>query len=62
VNVHFSDPNGVRAALVRRWYAEGFYTTQTVPGAMAEGHRKFGSHRIVFYSDHDVRELTPDEL
>jgi acyl-CoA synthetase (AMP-forming)/AMP-acid ligase II len=56
------DPNGARAALLRRWYAEGFYTTQTFPDAMAEGQRTFGSRQIVFYSDRGVRALTADEL
>ena len=56
------DPGGVRSALVRRWYDEGYYTTQTFPDAMAEGHGKLGGQRIVFYSETGTRELTTDEL
>lgn len=56
------DPNGARSALVRRWYEEGYYSTQTFPDAMAQGHAKFRDHRIVFYSDSGTREMTADEL
>jgi acyl-CoA synthetase (AMP-forming)/AMP-acid ligase II len=56
------DPNGVRSALIRRWYDQGYYATQTFPEAMAEGRVRFGSHRTVFYSERGLRELTADEL
>jgi len=56
------DPQGLRSALVQRWYDEGYYGAQTFPDAMAEGHRKFRDHRIVFYSESGTRELTADEL
>jgi acyl-CoA synthetase (AMP-forming)/AMP-acid ligase II len=56
------DPHGTRSALVRRWYDEGFYGDQTFPDAMAEGSRRFGGQRIVFYSEAGVRELTAEAL
>lgn len=56
------DPGGVRSALIRRWYDEGYYGRQTFPDAMAEGSRTFGSQRIVFYSESGVHEITAAEL
>jgi acyl-CoA synthetase (AMP-forming)/AMP-acid ligase II len=57
------DPRGLRSALVRRWYEEGYYSTQTFPQAMAEGHRNYSNRGIVFYSEGGgTRVLTADEL
>ncbi|MFW6092909.1 MAG: AMP-binding protein [Pseudomonadota bacterium] len=56
------DPDGARGALVRRWYAEGYYGSATFPETMAAGHEQFKHHRTVFYSGSGIRELTADEL
>ncbi len=56
------DRDGVRSEFVRRWYAEGYYGTQTFPQAMAEGRERFKHHRTVFYTESGIREVTVDEL
>lgn len=56
------DGDGSRAALLSRWYEDGYYTKQTFPDAMAEGREKFSHLKTVFYSERGVDELTVSEL
>jgi len=49
MNLALHDPDGCRSELLAAWYAEGFYSNQTVPDALASGAEQFASRRLIFF-------------